>query len=76
MIAEPSITGHGDSCVKFLVYRIYLIPYFNLFALSIRYPYVIILHDLAIFYAVYNLSPVNIINLIPPCFNEYIVYGT
>jgi hypothetical protein len=48
----------------------YFIPYLSLLALSIKYPSVIILQDLDIFSAVYNLSPVNIINLIPPCFNE------
>lgn len=42
----------------------------------IKYPSSINLHDNAMFSAVYSLSPVNIMNFIPPERNEKMVYAT
>lgn len=70
LMADPSMTGQIDVLSISLAYLITLDPSFSLLELSIKNPASIILHDLAMFSAVSILSPVSIINLIPPCRRE------
>lgn len=69
-MADPSMTGQIYVLSISLASLITLDPSFNLLEFYIKNPASIILQDLAIFSAVSILSPVNIINLIPPCRSE------
>jgi hypothetical protein len=74
---DPSMTGLvSTGCRVFMSLSISLRYSSRSLPSLISLPCSMSLHDRAMFYAVYSLSPVSMINLIPPERREYIVSAT